>query len=151
MVTLKVVRNTIHTVKIIMYKFENGERKFLTILEPENIYGFVGGAQDTEDKDLHETAVREIKEEISLSPISYTLSETPVTHKFLHTDIASPRYNKIGILHAFTAEYNKNEAIILCKELLKYEWLLPEEVTKRLTDSYPYLTDVFQKVVDLIE
>lgn len=149
--TVKVRDDIIHSAKIIIYKTEDHERLYLIVQEPEGIWGFVGGAEDVKDKDLQKTATREIQEEIGLTPLSYDLKSSNVTYEFVHTDPQSPRYKKKGILHAYTAEYNAKEPINLNPELIKYEWQPRAEVIKKLTDSYPYLIEVFQKVVDLFE
>lgn len=147
--TTKVTNNTIHSAKVFLYK-KDVENLFLVVQEPEGLYGFVGGAQDEEDKTLRNTAVREIQEEINLTENSYTLTETPITYEFVHTDPKSNRYKKKGVLHAFIARYNESEAINLNPELLQYKWLTKEDVFKYIADSYPYLAEVFQKVIDSI-
>lgn len=147
----KVVKNTIHSAKIILYKKQRGETLFLLLKEPEKLYSFIGGAQDTNDKTITDTARRELFEEVRLTEKSCKLKETSVTHTFVHTDKKSPRYGKKGILHAFIAAYDGSEEIQLDKELLSYEWLTELKTIETLKASYTYLPQVFNKVIEVIK
>lgn len=148
---VKVVDNTIHSVKIFVYTVTDGKRLFLILKEPEGIYGFVGGAQDAEDETFLDTAKRELKEEVGLTDKSCQLIETDIIYHFMHTDPKSERYGKKGLLHAFLAQYNATEEIKLDNELLEYKWVTADMVLKKITSSYPYLTDVFKKVIRELE
>lgn len=146
---VKIVNNTIHSAKIFVYKVYDGKRFFLILKEPEGIYGFVGGAQDIEDETIRDTAERELFEEVGLTRKSCKLIETNITYKFVHTDPKSVRFGKKGFLHAFIAQYNGEEKIVLDKELLGFEWVSEDVVLEKIKTSYPYLTDVFNKALGL--
>lgn len=148
---VKIVNNTIHSAKIFVYKESDGTKSFLILKEPERIYGFVGGAQDMDDETIFATAKRELSEEVGLTEKSCELIETNITYEFVHTDPKSERFGKKGVLHAFIAKYDNSEEIILDKELLGCEWVPVDIVFERVKSSYPYLTDVFKKVIKLIE
>lgn len=147
----KVVNNTIHSAKIILYKKHRGRTLFLLLKEPEKLYSFIGGAQDTNDHAIIDTARRELFEEVGLTEKSCKLKETTITHEFVHSDPQSNRFGKKGKLHAFLAHYNGNEKINLEAELLGYEWITAEEVLKKLASSYDYLPTVFEKVKQEID
>lgn len=141
----KIVNNTIHSVKIILYKRQKDAIQYLILKEPEGIYGFVGGAQDIDDVSITQTAIREIFEEIQLTQKSYVLTDCNFFQNFIHTDKQSPRYGKKGVQHAFLGEYNGAEDIQLCDELLSYQWALKETVFEKIKTSYPYLKTIFEK------
>ena len=51
---VKLINDTINSAKVFLYKKnKNNKILFLILNEPEGIYGFVGGAQDEEDKSIN--------------------------------------------------------------------------------------------------
>lgn len=147
---IKVVANTIHSAKVFIYRIEKKRPSFLVIKEPEGIYGFPGGAQEVSDVTILDTARRELVEETGLTEKSCTIKETNLTHEFVHTDPKSERFGKKGILHAFLAEYNGYEPVKLDSELLQVAWLREKDVLQTIKTSYPYLTPVFKKIVNML-
>lgn len=147
MSTVEVINNTIHSVKIILYKRSDSEILYLVLKEPEGLFGFVGGAKDIDDIDFTYTAKREILEELGLTEKSYTLTECDFTHEFVHTDTQSPRFGKKGIQHIYLAHYTAIEEIKLSDELLGCEWLPENQVFERLQTSYTYFKSLFTRAI----
>ncbi len=147
---VKVVGNTIHSVKVVVYKVDHAIIHFLLLKEPEGLYSFVGGAQDIEDNTIEDTARREIYEEVSFVPSDYALIVTPIIHEFIHTDPKSERFGKAGTLHIFLAKYEGTEEVRLGDDLQNFSWNSEQEVQKKLQHAYEYLLPVFNKAVQLI-
>jgi 8-oxo-dGTP pyrophosphatase MutT (NUDIX family) len=148
---VKIIGDTIHSVKVIVFRKTTFGIEFVVIKEPEGWYSFPGGAQDVIDNSLKETAQRELKEELGLTSASYTLESTDITHAFLHTDKNSPRYGKKGVLHIFLAEYNGKDQIHLDSQLQEFAWDTESAVLAKLEHAYPYLKTVFSQAMSLLD
>ncbi len=147
---VKIINNTIYTVKIVVYKKNYKNILFLITKEPEGDYNLPGGAQDITDDSLEETAQRELKEELGMNN-NYKLVKSTITHEFIHSDKKSPRYGKKGILHIFLAEYIGNKDLKASDDLLAIHWMTEIEAIEVLKKSYSYLEPSFRKVLPMIK
>lgn len=149
---VKVVDNTIHSVKGILYKEVDGGRLFLMTKEADTgLFGFPGGAEDEEDTDYLSTLKREVHEEIGLSEKAYEIVDPAITHEFVHEDPNSPRYLKKGVLHVYLLKYNGNEVVAPSDELESVVWLSSNSVLENLIGSYAYWNSVFEKVLRYLD
>jgi 8-oxo-dGTP pyrophosphatase MutT (NUDIX family) len=150
-VPVKIVNNTIHSVKGLLYRFSAGKLEFLLTKEADTrMFGFPGGAQDEEDVDIEATAIREVCEELGITKASYCVSDPHITHEFVHEDTNSPRFGKKGVLHILLLFYNGKEQIIPSPEIEEVMWLSEEEVIEKISSSYRYWTPVFKKVITFL-
>lgn len=136
----------IHWAITIFCKKELENLKYLVVKNTEtwNI-SFVSWAQKTKDKEIIDTAKREIKEELNIEPEEYELIPTSVKHEFIFLPQKKERAWKNGSYEVFRADWSNLKHINHTKELKIATWMTKEEVLKTLT--FDDLKEVFEKVI----
>lgn len=97
----------------------NMNSKVLIVQYPEGHWGFPKGNKETEDKSLVDTAKRELKEEIDISP-NFFLD----TNRYQFNE----SYGKKKIIYFIAFTINSN--INLCNGLNSYKWVDIEDLDK---------------------
>ena len=151
--SVKIIDNTIHSVKGIVYRKINNSIKYLVTYETDTgMVSFPGGAQDITDESLEATMKRELLEELGLTTDAYALHLTDLTHEFVHTDEKNKeRYGKKGIQHVFLVKYTGGEEIKISEDIGSVKFYSKDQVLRELKNAYEYWTPLFQKASKLVE
>ncbi|MGI5825972.1 MAG: NUDIX domain-containing protein [Patescibacteria group bacterium] len=131
---------------VIFYKGQGVSRKFLVVENAKtgNVT-FVSGAQESDDKDLLQTAQREVKEELGLDLLPEQFITTEVYHNFVYSTKKPERQGCRGSNKVFMVDTSDLPEIGHTAELKKLMWLTEKEVAQKLT--FPDLREVFKKVI----
>jgi 8-oxo-dGTP pyrophosphatase MutT (NUDIX family) len=151
--SVKIVDNTIQSVKGIVYRKINGSVKYLVTYETDTgMVSFPGGAQDKADQTIEDTMKRELREELGLSADAYTLTPTDLTHEFVHTDKKNKaRFGKKGVQHVFLVNYKGGEEIIISNDIGSVKFLARDQVLRELKNAYEYWIPLFTQAAKLVE
>ena len=130
---------------IIFHRNHGGRQEFLIVQNAKtgNI-SFVGGGRETGET-LEETAQREVKEELGLSPTQYALVPTDVAHEFIFGSKKSERTGQEGFYAVFLANADLLDDISHTGDLESIAWKSKEDVLKEL--SFEELKDVFVEAI----
>ena len=112
-----------------IFRIKNGEMEFLLLKRsPEqyypNLWQMVSG-KIKENETAYRTALREIKEETSLTPEKFWVA--PTVNSFY-----APDKDYICLLPVFAAKVKYDSKIILSKEHTEFKWVNPEEAKNLL-------------------
>ena len=112
-----------------IFREQHGRIEFLLLKRsPDeyypNLWQMVSG-KIKENETAYKTAIREIKEETSLSPEKFWVA--PTVNSFY-----SPDKDYICLLPVFAAKVKFESKVILSKEHVEYKWVKPEEAKQML-------------------
>jgi dihydroneopterin triphosphate diphosphatase len=112
-----------------IFRIKNGDMEFLLLKRsPEqyypNLWQMVSG-KIKENETAYRTALREIKEETSLTPEKFWVA--PTVNSFY-----APDKDYICLLPVFAAKVKYDSKIILSKEHTEFKWVNPEEAKNLL-------------------
>ncbi len=129
---------------IVIIYITNPELKVLIVENTKtgNI-SFVGGASQGKET-LKETAIREIKEEISVDVQVKDLVKTEFVHEFKYGPSKPERYGSKGQNTVFLLELKNAEDPKITSEIKNFEWVKPYEALDRI--RFEDLKEIIQKV-----
>lgn len=136
----------------IFYKKET-INKFLFLIN-KNLkngnYSLIGGTKNRTDTSLKQTAKRENKEELGISPKIYKLISTKVRHKFIFSNNKPQRQGQKGSYLIFLADLSNLIQDIRHKEKLRrIEWVSKKEAINKI--SFDDLKEVFKQATDSLK
>jgi len=144
------IQDTFYWAIIIFYRENKWFFQYLVVKNAEtwNI-SFVSWAQEQQDKDLMDTAKREIQEELNIDSSEYELIPTSVKHEFTFWPKKKEREWKKGSYQVFRADWSKFKFINHSDQLDTTSWMTKEEVLNAL--PFDDLKEVFEKAILEIE
>jgi 8-oxo-dGTP pyrophosphatase MutT (NUDIX family) len=138
-------QDTYYGVIVIFYKNTSEGAHYLTVKNAQtgNVT-FLSGAQEG-DEPLHETARREIREELAIEPDTYSLTPTEVYQNFVFDENKKERAGARGSYQVFVADAATLGEIRPTKELKEIWWKNEAETLAALT--FEDLKEVFRHVL----
>lgn len=140
----KDTKETVYWAITIFCKKDREKVQYLVVKNTEtwNI-SFVSGGKEYKDKNLLDTARREIKEELNIDPKEYTLIPTSIKHEFVFWEKKKERAGKNGSYQVFWADGSKLGAIHHTEQLSKTTRMTKEDVLETLT--FEDVKEVFER------
>ncbi len=132
--------------RAVIWRETDGKRFFLLTQEFSGTFTVPGGGKDLEDDDIEATMVRELFEELGLSPEQYVAQRIDWSKEYenLYRDPRSERYQKNTIIYPFLVRVASDVRLVLREgEIEGAVWVREDEALLRL-DGLPHMKEIFE-------
>lgn len=135
----------------VIYRDLGGDKEYLLVSQKSGFLSLAGGGREDVDEDIDDTIVRELSEELNLSPDEYSITRTDIIHEFTYGDWKPERVNQRAKELMYIIKIDPNVEVVApnLDEVNDALWFNEQEACEKITPK-DLLPD-FNKALELIK
>ena len=127
----------------------NDQEQILLTQESDDSWSLPGGARESSDEDMGATLIRELEEELGLTPETYQITSTDISVSFIYDERSKSRQGQSARIDLFLVKLEKEAKVESRNEIKNVKWYsIKEGASKLMFDEHRKLVEMGSRLVN---